>query len=99
AGVDHVVGLRDLAVGVADDREVELGAADLGDVVGPVVVAVYWVNGDGDRLGVALLELVLQRSSAAELGRAHGREVGRVAEENGPLAGLPIVEVDAALGR
>ena len=97
--MDHVVELRDLAVGVADDREVELRAADLGDVVGPVVVAVDRVYRDGDRLGVALLELVLQRGGAAELGGADRGEVGRVAEEDRPLAGLPVVEVDLAFGR
>jgi hypothetical protein len=41
AGVDHVVELGDLAVGVGDDRDVESGAADLADVGGPAVVLLY----------------------------------------------------------
>ena len=37
-GVDHVVEVRDLAILVADDREVELGALGLADVALPALV-------------------------------------------------------------
>ena len=88
AGVDHVVELGDLAVGVGDDRVVDRGAGDLLDVALPAVVALDRVDRDGDHLDVALGPLVLERGDAAELGRADRGEVGGVAEEDGP-AGRP----------
>ena len=58
-------------------------AAVLVDVLDPVVVLLQVVRGDANDLYVALLEVLRAARHLAELGRAHGREVARVGEENG----------------
>ena len=98
AGVDHVVELGHGAVGVGDDREVEVGAADLTDVGGPGAVVLDRVDRDGDGLGVPSGELRVEGRGATEFGGAHRGEVGGVAEQHRPGVGLPVVEVDLTLG-
>lgn len=44
------------------------------------------------------LKLIFQLRKRAQLGRAHGREIRRVREQNCPLAIQPFVEIDVALG-
>ena len=69
----------------------------LGGLASGVILSSWDYLGVGT-LGVALLELVLEGGGAAELGGAHGGEVGGVAEEDGPGVLLPVVERDGAVG-
>ena len=50
-------------------------------------------------LDVALGELGLDLGHVAELGRADGREVLRMGEEDRPLVADPLVKLDLSLGR
>jgi hypothetical protein len=62
-------------------------------------VAVEGVGRQADELDAALGELGLEAGHLAELGRAHGRVVLRVREENDPVVANELMEVDGALGR
>ena len=96
--VDHVVEVGDLLVGVADQREVDLRALGLLDVVRPLVVVLGRVDREADHLDVALVPLGLQLGDVAELGRADRREVLGMGEQDAPAVAEPLVEVDAAFG-
>ena len=52
--VQHIIQKRHLALLVPDDREAQLGVADLVDVFDPAAVGVDGVGGQADELGVAL---------------------------------------------
>ena len=52
----------------------------------PGLVHEVGVGGHGVHLAADLLELVVVRGEVLELGRAHEGEVGRVEEEQGPVA-------------
>ena len=54
---------------------------------------------EGDQLDAALGELGLELGKGAELGRAHGRVVLGVREQDDPLVADELVEVDGAVGR
>lgn len=96
--VQHVVGVSDLALLVADDGEGQLGAGDLINVLDPAAVRLDGVGGQADELCAALGELGLELSEGAELGGAHGRVVLGVREEDHPLVADELVEVDVAGG-
>ena len=66
----QVVQLRDLAVGVGDQRVVEGGALGLLDVGQPAVVRLDRVDAHADELDVALVELALAVGERTELGGA-----------------------------
>jgi hypothetical protein len=68
----------------------------IGDIVQPALMIGDRVDAQRDDFGVTLLEVGLQARHVAELGRADGREVLRMREENGPVIADPIVEVDFA---
>jgi len=55
--VDHVVCQRNLALLVTNDRELEVAARDLVDVLDPAIVRVDSVCGETDELGAAAGEL------------------------------------------
>lgn len=69
--VNHVVGVRDLAVLVANDGEAEVRASDLINVLDPALVRVDSVGRQTNELDAALLELGLEFGEGAELGRAN----------------------------
>ena len=94
----HVVELRDLQCGVADDGVVDLVAADVLDVLLPLAVAVDGVDREADDLGSALRELVLESGDGTEFGGADGSEVLGVRKENGPSVTDPFMEVNRSLG-
>ena len=50
-------------------------------------------------LDLSLLELILHLRECTQLSRAHGREVGRMREEDCPRSTEPVVEIDLAVGR
>ena len=92
--MNHVVELRHRQVGVADDRVVHGVPLGLLNVLGPGLVIGHRIDAEPDDLGVALVELGLEPGHVAELGRAHGREVLRMGEEDRPLVADPLVETD-----
>jgi hypothetical protein len=51
-----------------------------------------------DHLNTPLLKLLPHLRKRTEFCRAYWREIGGMAEENGPAASEPLVEVDLALG-
>ena len=99
AGVagEHVVELGYLEFGVADDGEVDLGAGDVFDVLGPLRVVFDAVDGEAEGLYAAGGELSFERADGAELGGANGSEVLGVREEDDPVVADELVEVDGAL--
>lgn len=96
--VDHVVLVGDLALGVGDDGELEVGASDLVDVLDPAVVGLDAVGAQTDELDTAGSELGLELGEGAQLGGADGGEVIGVGEEDGPLVADELVEVDGTVG-
>jgi hypothetical protein len=73
--VDHVVQVGNLAAGVGNDGEGELGAIDLVNVLDPGLVGVGAVGAETNQLDVAGSKLGLELSESAELGGADGCEV------------------------
>lgn len=96
--VDHVVQVGDLALGVGNDGELELGAGDLIDVLDPTVVGLDAVGTQTNELNTTLGELGLKLGEGTELGGADGGEVIGVGEEDGPLVADEVVEVDGTVG-
>jgi hypothetical protein len=96
--VDHVVQVGDLALGVGDNGELELGAGDLIDVLDPTVVGLDAVGTQTDELNTTLGELGLKLGEGTELGGADGGEVIGVGEEDSPLVTDEVVEVDGTGG-
>lgn len=96
--VNHVVQVGDLALGVGDDGELELGAGDLIDVLDPTVVRFNVVGTQTDELDTTRGELGLKLGEGTELGGADGSEIIGVGEEDGPLVADEVVEVDGTVG-
>lgn len=97
-GYEHVVGVSDLTVLVANDGEGELGARDLINVLDPSCVRRDGVGGQADQLNAALGELGLELGEGAELGGADGSVIFGVGEEDSPAIADELVEVDWAVG-
>ena len=100
--IDHAVGHGDGSVLVADDRKLDLDLvlAVGHDVLEPLLVALDGIDRQRGDEASHLGELVVLQGESADLGRADGGEVRWMAEEDGPLALLPLVEgVELALGR
>lgn len=96
--VDHVVQVGDLALGVGDDGELEVGAGDLVDVLDPAVVGLDAVGAQTDELDTAGSELGLEFGEGTEFGGTDGGEIIGVGEEDGPLVTDELVEVDGTVG-
>ena len=94
----HVVGKRNLALLVANDGELQLGAGDLIDVLDPALMAVDGVGRETKELCAALDGLRLELGEGTELGGADGGVVLGVREEDDPVVTDELVEVDGALG-
>ena len=95
----HPVRLRDGEVLVGDDRIVGCLPLGLLDVLRPVLVPVGGVDREPDDLDAAPVELGLDLRHVAELGRADGREVLRMGEEDRPRVADPVVELDPPFRR
>jgi len=96
--VDHVEGVGDLALGVGDNGELEVGAGNLIDVLDPAVVGLDMVGTETNELDTARGELGLELGEGAQLGGTDGGEVIGVGEEDGPLVTDELVEVDGTVG-
>ena len=64
------------------NRELYIGLAPLVDIFDPLIVRVEAVGGQTDDLDTALGEVRLAARDLGELGRANGREVVRMREED-----------------
>lgn len=95
--VQHVVGKSDLPLLVADDRESQLAARDLVDVLYPAAMALDSVGAQTDELDVALSELGLELREGTQLGGADRGVILRVGEQNDPLVADEVVELDRAM--
>lgn len=95
--VQHVIGVGDLALLVADDGEVQLAAADLVNVLDPALMAVDGIGRETNELDIALGELGLELCESAELGGADRGVVLGVREEDDPAVADELVEVNGAL--
>lgn len=96
--IEHIIRERNLALLIPNDRESQLGAGDLIDILDPAAVGLDGVGGEADELRAALGELGLELGEGAELGGAHGGVVLGVREEDHPLVADELVEVDVAAG-
>ena len=94
--VQHVVGEGNLPLLVADDRESQLTARDLVDVLYPTAMALNSVGAQSDELDVALGELGLELREGTQLGGADRSVVLRVGEQDDPLVANEVVELDRA---
>lgn len=94
--VQHVVGKSNLPLLVADDRESQLTARDLIDVLYPAAMALNSVGAQTDELDVALGELGLELREGTQLGGADRGVVLRVGEQDDPLVANEVVELDWA---
>jgi len=94
--VKHVIEVCDFAFLVTNDRERELGARDLIDILDPSSVRLDGVGGQTDQLDATLGELRLKLCESAELGGADGGVIFRVREENDPFVANELMEVDWA---
>src|SRR5690606_24134490 len=65
----------------------------------PTVMILDGIDRDADDLDTAFPELILDTRHGTELGRANGREVFGVAEEDGPAIADPFMEMDRAMCR
>ena len=66
------------------------------DVLDPLVVRIHRVDGQGNGLDAAFVELILELGGKAQLGGAHRGEVGGVGEQDAPAVTEPLVETDLA---
>lgn len=94
--VQHVVGKSNLPLLVADDRESQLTARDLVDVLYPAAMTLNSVGAQTDELDVALGELGLELREGTQLGGADWSVVLRVGEQDDPLVANEVVELDRA---
>jgi hypothetical protein len=87
-GIQHAKGLRDLAVGVTNNGEFNLDFvfAVRHDITEPIVVRLDGVDRKRRNEAFHSLQLIVFLREAANLGRAHRREIGRMRKENSPLS-------------
>lgn len=96
--VNHVIGIGDLALGVGNDGEGELGAGNLIDILDPELVGVGAVGAQTDQLDSTSSELGLELGKSAQLSGADGGEVIGVREKNGPAVANVVMEGDGTVG-
>jgi len=83
---------------VSDNGKLQIRLRDLVDVLDPFVVAFQIIRAQPDHLDASFFELATQLCKGAQLGRAHGRKVCWVAEQDRPGIVDELVEVDVAVG-
>lgn len=96
--VNHVVQEGDLALGVGDDGELEVGASHLINVLNPAVVGFDTVGTEANQLNTTCGELGLQLGEGTELGGTDGSKVIGVGEEDSPLVTDKVMEVNGTVG-
>lgn len=90
--------MGDLAILIANDRERQRTAGDLGDVVDPTIVRLDRIGGQADQLDAALGELGLVLGQICQFGGADRGVVFGVGEEDDPVVADPLIEVDTTDG-
>lgn len=94
----HVICESDLSALVPNDREGELRAGDLINVLDPATVALDRVGRQADELCTALGEFRLELGKCTELSGANWSVILGVREEDYPFVADELVEVDWAIG-
>jgi hypothetical protein len=100
--MNHVVELRDVQVRVADQRIIHCVPLSLFHITNPSLMVIHGVNAQSNDLSTTFVELWFQAGQVAKLGRADGREVLRVREQDGPFVSDPFVKSNrpfSAFGR
>jgi hypothetical protein len=93
----HVIEIRNLSLLVANDREAQLAARDLVDVLDPSSVGLDGVGRETNQLYAALGELGLKLCKGTQLGSADRGVVFRVGEQDNPVVANELMEVNGAL--
>ena len=93
----HVIEICNLALLVADDREAQLAAGDLVNILDPSSVRLDGVGRKTDQLDATLGELGLELCKGTKLGGADGSVVFWVGEQDNPVVANELVEVNGAL--
>jgi hypothetical protein len=73
--VDHVVEVSNLALRVGDDRELEVGAGNLINVLDPLMVRLNAVGTETNQLDTTSSKLRFELGESTELSGANGSEV------------------------
>jgi hypothetical protein len=94
----HVVEVCNFALFVTNDREVQVAAGDLIDILDPSSMRLNGVGRQADQLDAALGELGLELGKGAQLGGADRGLVLGVGEEDNPPVTDELMEVDGAVG-
>ncbi len=94
--MDHVVQFGDFLVFVRQNRVVHAARLGFVDVADPAFVGFSTIDGERDRLYIALVELRFQLSHHPQLSGANGGVVSRVGEQNHPAITGPLVEIDGS---
>src|SRR5690606_2774498 len=94
-GMDQIVEIGHLAVGIGQNREIHLGILGFVDIVDPLQVRVHRVYGQGNGFDVALGKFILELGGKAQLRGADWSEVSGMGEQNSPAVTQPLVETNA----
>ena len=94
SGFAFTLGRRDGRATLDEVVEHTRAIVDATDVPGPRRMVALRINGETDDLDVAPVELGLNLRHVPELGRAHGREILRMREQDRPRIADPVVEMD-----
>lgn len=97
--VEHVIFQSHLSLLVADDRELQVAARDLVDVLDPATMAVDGVCRQANELDTPLGELWFELRESAQLGGTDRSVVFGVRKENNPVATNEVMEFDGPVGR
>ena len=93
----HVIQISNLTGLVADNREGQLAARNLVNVLDPSSVALNCVSRQANQLDSALLEFRLEFGKGSELGGADGSVILWVGEEHNPIVTNEFMEVNIAV--
>ena len=108
--VDHVVEVSNFARFVGNDRESQIAARNLVDILDPFLMRVQSIGTQSNKFDSTFLEFRLEFGKGAELersvqkqagksnlGSAHGSEVLGVGEQDNPSVSNEIMELDVSL--
>lgn len=96
--VKHVVEKCNLSLFVTNDRELQVTATDLVDILDPATVALNGVCRQTNQFDTPFCEFWLQLCKSTQLGGANRGIVFGVGEEDDPVVADELVEVNGAFG-
>ena len=83
-----------IAIGIAEERERDIGASGSLDVLDPCAVGIRIVAGESADLDTALLELRSKTRRSGELGSTNRSKISRMHEHKPPVALEVLVEIE-----